>query len=39
VPQGDDGPLAQPATDQDLVVIQAQDKALIAGYLATRDIR
>jgi hypothetical protein len=39
VPQGDDGPLAQSATEQDLVVIQAQDKALIAEYLATQDIR
>ena len=39
VPQGDDGPLARPGTGQDLVAIQAQDKALISEYLATQDIR
>ncbi len=39
VPQADDDPLGQPGTDQDLIAIQAQDKALISQYLATQDIR
>lgn len=38
VPQGDDDPLGSPATGQDLVAIQAQDKALISEYLATQEI-
>lgn len=38
VPQGDDDPLGRPATCQDLVAIQAQDKALISEYLATQEI-
>ncbi|WP_321354642.1 DUF2786 domain-containing protein [Pseudomonas extremaustralis] len=38
VPQGDDDSLGHPATGQDLVAIQAQDKALIGEYLATQEI-
>ncbi|CAM3173262.1 DUF2786 domain-containing protein [Pseudomonas fluorescens] len=38
VPQGEDDPLGSPATGQDLVAIQAQDKALISEYLATQEI-
>ncbi|WP_419795071.1 DUF2786 domain-containing protein [Pseudomonas palleroniana] len=38
VPQGDDD-LGRAATGQDLVAIQAQDKALISEYLATQDIK
>lgn len=39
VPQGEDNPLGQPGTGQGLVAIQAQDKALISEYLATKDIK
>lgn len=39
VPQGEDDSLGQPATGQDLVAVQAQDKALISEYLATQDIK
>ncbi|NWA81655.1 DUF2786 domain-containing protein [Pseudomonas sp. D2002] len=39
VPQGDDDPLWNPVIGQGLVAIQAQDKALISEYLATKDIR
>lgn len=38
VPQGDHDPFGQ-TTGQDLVAIQAQDKALISEYLANQDIR
>lgn len=39
VPQAEYDPAGQPSTSQDLVAIQAQDKALISEYLATRDIK
>ncbi|QHD06569.1 DUF2786 domain-containing protein [Pseudomonas sp. R76] len=39
VPQGDDDPLWNAVIGQGLVAIQAQDKALISEYLATKDIR
>ncbi|WP_334597475.1 DUF2786 domain-containing protein [Pseudomonas alvandae] len=39
VPQDDDDRRGQPATGQDLIAIQAQDKALISEYLATQDIK
>lgn len=39
VPQSEDDPLGQPATGQDLVTVQAQDKALISEYLAAQDIK
>ncbi|MCJ8207680.1 DUF2786 domain-containing protein [Pseudomonas sp. RGM2987] len=39
VPQCDDDPAGHPASGQELVAIQAQDKALISEYLATQDIR
>jgi len=39
VPQADDDPLGQLGTGQDLIAVQAQDKALISEYLATQDIR
>jgi len=39
VPQTDDDPLGQPATGQDLVAIQAQDKALVSEYLASLEIK
>jgi len=39
VPQADDDPLGRAGTGQDLVAIQAQDKALISEYLANQDIR
>ena len=38
VPQGEDDPLGSPSAGQDLVAIQAQDKALISEYLATQEI-
>lgn len=38
MPQRDDDSLEHPATGQDLVAIQAQDKALIREYLATQNI-
>lgn len=38
VPQADDHPLGSPATGQELVAIQAQDKVLISEYLATQEI-
>lgn len=39
VPKANDDPLGQPGTGQNLIAIQAQDKALISQYLATQDIR
>ena len=39
VPEADDDPLGRSGTGQDLVAIQAQDKALISEYLATKDIK
>ncbi|WP_062390779.1 DUF2786 domain-containing protein [Pseudomonas abietaniphila] len=39
VPQSDDDSLGRPTTGQDLVAIQAQDKALISEYLASQDIK
>lgn len=38
VPQRDDDSLGHPPNGQDLVAIQAQDRALISEYLATQDI-
>ncbi|MCF5051815.1 DUF2786 domain-containing protein [Pseudomonas syringae] len=38
VPQRDDDSPEHPATGQDLVAIQAKDKALISEYLATQNI-
>ena len=39
VPEADDDPLRRSGIGQDLVAIQAQDKALISEYLATKDIK
>ena len=39
VPEADDDPLGRSGTGQDLVAIQAQDKALISEYLATKEIK
>ncbi|WP_159814888.1 DUF2786 domain-containing protein [Pseudomonas sp. 18058] len=39
VPQGEDDSAGHPGTGQDLIAVQAQDKALISEYLATQDIR
>lgn len=39
MPEADDDPLGRSGTGQDLVAIQAQDKALISEYLSTKDIK